>query len=265
VTTASADGAPLAGAPRRRRGGIVAVVVIAIVAALLVVAAIVAEMLARDAVGDEISQRVAGAVGGDPAETEVDLGAGLILPQLLAGRLDDVRVATSAELGGLAADLVIRAGGVPLEAGGEVRRLDVEASIPAASIETIADQLGEPLSGASVALDGDAIVASGEVDVLSIAVPLQLGLVPSAVDGAISLEPVSARVDSVDVPLAELREGPLSGLAERILAPREVCIADRMPAAFSLDSAEVRGDALVLGLSGDGATLASGAPTGTCG
>ncbi|WP_219927651.1 LmeA family phospholipid-binding protein, partial [Microbacterium sp. HMWF026] len=77
--------------PRRRTGRVVVLVVLVV---LLIAAVVAAEFIARSVVTSTVRSLVVKNVG-LPADQDVDVQlAGLVLPQVIAGRLDEVAVAS---------------------------------------------------------------------------------------------------------------------------------------------------------------------------
>ena len=78
--------------------------------------------------------------------------------------------------------------------------------VPEAELGAIADRLsGVPIQ--SVALDGAEIVASGEVSLFALTLPLGLGLTPGAVDGQVAFTPSSIRIGDSTFDAAGLAAG----------------------------------------------------------
>ncbi len=99
--------------PRRRTGRWIAVAVIAVV--LVAGLAVAAEFIARSVVTNTVRSLVVQNVGlPDDQEVDVSVG-GLVLPQLVTGRLDDVTASSDdVTLGPLTGDVRVELRGVPV-------------------------------------------------------------------------------------------------------------------------------------------------------
>lgn len=241
--------------PRRRRVWPWVVVGFLLVLVAAIVTAI--EVIGRSAAVAAIEQQVRVALDVPPATAvEVSLGSGSLTWQLLTGRVDTVDIhVPSLELGPLTGDLAVTASGVPLDQSAPVSGLDVVYLVPEAQLGAIADRLsGVPIQ--SVALDGAEIVASGEVSLFALTLPLGLGLTPGAVDGQVAFTPSSIRIGDSTFDAAGLAADPFwGGIARSITQTQTVCIADQLPQALTLTDVAVAGESLRIDLSGAGAAL----------
>ncbi|SDS19907.1 LmeA family phospholipid-binding protein [Agrococcus carbonis] len=235
---------------RRGRGAIVVVFVLVAVAALVVVA----ELVARQVVPGTIRSGVAEQLD-LPADHPIDVAVdGILLPQLVAGALDHVTVASQdVVVGPVGGDMHVEAQGVPIRgdapadgATGEVRMTTEQLRTLLATIE------GFPAE--SVELDAPNVAASGEVELLGAAIPVGVALEPSAADGDIVLTPVEGTIGEASVTADELR-GRLGGLLDPLLQDRSVCIAEHLPSALTLTSVEVVDEQVVAGFDVDGRIL----------
>ncbi|MGN6273744.1 MAG: LmeA family phospholipid-binding protein [Protaetiibacter sp.] len=217
------------------------------VVVLLVLAAVAADALVRGVAEKAIAQEL-GAALKVPADTDVEvrIGGGSVLLQALSGGLDRVDVAVDdLTLGTLTGDLLLVAEGVPLDPASPTRELHVRYAIPESALAALTPEItGVTID--DVTLEGSELVASGGATVFGATLELGLGLTPSAVEGDLAFDPTSIRIGGDTLTAEQLRANPLfGGLADTLLQPRRVCIADQLPAAFSLTGLEVAGTELV--------------------
>lgn len=248
----------------RRTGRWIAVVVVVVV--LLAGLAVAAEFIARSIVTGTVRTLVVQQVGlPDDQQVDVDV-PGIVLPQVIAGRLDDVAVSSDdVALGPLTGDVRVRLEGVPISgdaaaAGGEASvRLD-EAQLRA----LLAGIDGLPADAVSIAAPD--LQFATEVTVLGLAIPIGVELAPGVADGDLTLTPTSFQLAGNDIDADSLR-GQLGGLADGLVATRNLCIADQLPAGLTLTSVTVQGSDVVAGLAIDGGIIVDPAlqENGTCG
>ena len=92
-----------------------------------------------------------------------------------------------------------------------------------------------------------------------------MGLEPSAFDGQLVFTPTSIRVEDETFTAETIESDPgLDLLADLLLDQQNVCIAQNLPAALTLDSITVEGDELVANLSAHDAPLAEFTTKGSC-
>lgn len=257
--------APAPGRRRRRRTGVL--VALAVVVGLLVAGWFVADHLLRQAAADRIRSLVVQGFDASADEVDVAIGGGAILPQLLAGSLAEVDVTIdSIQVGDVAGSASVQLLGVPLTDGGAIGEVAATVTIPSASVaELVAGATGLPAD--SVAVLDDTVTITTELNALVTTIELGVELRPSAVDGAIALEPVTVTLGGNRIDIDDLLATPVIGdLAAGLLATRTVCIAGTLPAAISLTDLTVHDGAVVIVLSGTDvpATEAGLATRGTC-
>jgi hypothetical protein len=253
VIAASAGEAPPA--PRRRRRWPWILLVVSI--ALAVAAAVVAEIVARQVVPQRVRETVIGELGLPPDQPlDVAVGGGLVLPQLIAGRLSDVRVASSdvplPSGAGLVVDADVHLTGVPLREGVDGGPGTAELSLDAADLEGLLARavLPDALAGASVALAEPDVVLSSRVPILGASIPIELSLAPGAAEGDLTFEPTGASVGGAALSLDQL-----AAMAGIETGPVPVCLADRIPSGLTLADLAVEGDALVATMDVDPAMM----------
>jgi hypothetical protein len=251
-------------APRRRRRWpwLVAVLVVLL---LLVGAALAGEWLARDVVTKGVTQAAVSGLGA-PADTEIDVDIpGSLLFQLATGTIGEATVsspdiAIDGFSGGVTAtvrDLQIAAG--PAISGGTATVV-LDAAQLRALMSTVED-----FPAYSLGLAAPNVTASTDVNVLGLAVPVGIGLTPSAEQGDLVLTPAALTLGDAQVSAEDLRSR-LGSLADGVLKDWRVCIAQYLPAALTLSGVEVSGEHLVarFDIAGGVLTEASMGSKGTC-
>jgi hypothetical protein len=234
----------------------VAVVVVLVVLVLLAVAAVVGEGYASAAARDYVRERVLVALAlPDDADIEVDV-PGLVLVQALSGRLDVVDVVVpEADFGALRGTADFHAEDVPFDGFAPLGTLRGEFSIAEPDLAPIAGDLSG-LELESIELEEPEVVVATSFRILGAQLPIAMGLEPSAVDGGIVFTPTTVRVGDEVFDADDLRADPFFGsLARDLLVQQSFCVAEHLPAAFTVTDVDVRGDDLVLAISGDGAVL----------
>lgn len=235
--------------PARRRRRWPWVVLVALIL-LTVSAVVVAEAVARAILPERVRATVVTALG-LPADQPLDVAVGgLVLPQLIAGHLDELRVSGAdvplpGDAAGVTVDADLHLTGVPLrdgvDGGPGTARLSFEADDVQALLAGA--QLPAALRDPRIALAEPHAVLSGSVSLLGASIPIELSLAPGAVGGDLTLEPAGARVGGTDLSVEQL-----AAMAGVELAPVPVCLADRLPAGLTLSEVAVEGDELVADL-----------------
>ncbi|KQT74364.1 LmeA family phospholipid-binding protein [Microbacterium sp. Leaf436] len=251
--------------PRRRPRRRIAVIVVVIV--LLVAAVVAAEFIARSVVTGTVRSLVVENVGlPDDQDVDVQVGGGLVLPQVLGGRLSEVTVASDdVELGPLAGDVFVELRGVPVSG-------DSAADGGVASVRLDQNQLRSLLGQIPDIPAGTVTVAAPDVtfetslSLFGIAIPVGVAVTPGAADGDLTLTPASFAVAGNALDADTLR-GQFGGVADGLLQTSTLCIADRLPAGLTLTSATVQGQDLVATFDIAGGILNDAAlqSDGTCG
>lgn len=244
----SADGRGPAKAARRRRWPWVVLIVVIVLAALVVAAELVARAVLPGVVRSIVVEQL-----DLPADQQLDVETeGILLPQLLAGRLDTLRLSTDAiTLEGITGAADVTATGVPLR-GGDLGGAD-------GTIRIDEDQFTALLSGTDLPVDTVELAApnatlGGSFQVLGTAVPVSVTLKPGAVEGDLELTPVAASIGGVDIDLDRVGSS-LGSLGEGITEPRRVCIADQLPAGLLLTGVEIVDDQAVIDIDVNGAIV----------
>ncbi len=167
-----------------------------------------------------------------PSDQQLDVQTeGLLLPQLIGGTLDTLRLSTDS---------------VTLEGHHRSCRCDRDGR-PAArrriggasgTIRIDQEQFTALLAGTDLPVESVEFAApnatvSGSISVLGAAVPLSLTLTPGTVDGDLELTPVGASIGGLDIDLDRVAS-TLGSLGEGLTEPQRVCIADQLPAGLTL-------------------------------
>ncbi|WP_150952041.1 DUF2993 domain-containing protein [Microbacterium testaceum] len=251
-------------APRRRTGRWIAVLVVAVV--LLAGAVVAAEFIARSVVTSTVRSLVVKNVGlPDDQDVAVSV-AGLVLPQLLGGRLNEVTVSSDdVTLGPITGDVRVDLRGVPVSG-------DAAADGGVASVRLNPDQLKALLSEVPDLPASSVTVAAPDVNIetslslFGIAIPVGIGVTPGADAGDLTLTPSTFQVGGNAIDADTLRS-QFGGVADSVLKTTSLCIADRLPAGLTLTSATVQGQDLVATFDVAGGILNDPAlqSDGTCG
>lgn len=244
--------------PRRKRRWVGPVVVLGTLVALIVAAFFVAEKLARDAAGDVVRGPIQSALGSS-SRVDVDLGPGIFLFQAVTGRLDHVTISTEGvPVGAGKGALTLEAEGLPLDIGGTVTAISAELALDATAMQSAGPE------GSTVAFEGEQLVVSSQVAVGGAARPVVVHVTPSVADGQVALTVTDMTVDGKPVDLAKAKAGAYGPEVAALVAPKALCVSGSLPASLTLTTAAVKGDHLVLGLSGKAVTLSSLGKKGTC-
>ncbi|GAA1422346.1 DUF2993 domain-containing protein [Agrococcus citreus] len=249
-------------APRKRGRGLLVLGAILLVVAVL---AVVAELVARQVVPGMVRAAVVEQLQ-LPADHPVDVAVdGILIPQLIAGTLADVRIASDdVTVGAFSGDVTAHGEGIPI-------RGDRAAAGGTAEVRMTTEQLRSLLStidgfpAETIELAAPNVTASTEVELLGASIPLALELAPDAAEGQLVLSPVEGTVAQATVTAEQLRQ-QFGGLLEPLLQDRSVCVASSLPAALTLTSIEVVDDELVAGFDIDGRIIDDPAmqANGTC-
>lgn len=242
------DGTTRAARRRRRRWPWVVLIVIVVLAGLAVAAEFVARAIlpgiVRSLVIDQLDL---------PADQQLEVDTdGILLPQLIGGRLDSLRLSTEAvTLEGITGAVEVTATGVPLR-GGDLAGASGTIRIDEGQFTSLLATTDLPVD--TVALDGANATVSGSISVLGIAVPISLTLTPGALEGDLELTPVSLSVGGVEIDASQVGSN-LGSIGADLTQPQRICIADRLPAGLTLTGLEIDGSAAVIDIDVDGAIV----------
>ncbi|MBY0690027.1 DUF2993 domain-containing protein [Microbacterium marinilacus] len=269
MTSATAPIPVTTPARRRRRWPWI---VLAAVVVLLIAAVVVAEAVARAIVPDRVRETVTTELGlPEDHPMDVAVGGGLVLPQLIGGRLDDLRISSQdvplpagSGVSGLTVDADVHLTGVPLRDGVSGGPGTAEIRIEADDLESLLATavLPSALADATIELAAPDVVLSSRISLLGASIPIELSLAPGAADGDLTLEPTGAAVGGADLSLDQL-----AAMAGIEVGPVPVCLADRLPAGLALTDVAVEDGALVARLDIAAEMLTDDAllDPGTCG
>lgn len=256
------------GPPARRRRRRWPWVLLVTLVVLAVGAVVAAELVARSIVPERVRETAATQLGlpeDHPLDVEV---GGLMLPQLLAGSLDDVSIAGSdvplPGEAGIAVDARVHLTGVPVREGVSGGAGTAELRLGADDLQGLVAgaELPEGLEDPQVALAEPDAVLTSSASLLGATIPIELSVAPGAADGQLTLEPTGARIGGAELSLEQL--GAMIGVEP---GPFPVCLADRIPSGLTLTAVAVEGDQLVADLDVAEGTLTDPAllEPGTCG
>lgn len=228
-------------ATKRSRAGWVWLVGILIVVALAIAAWFIGEAIARDVVTKTIRDTFITELS-LPADQQVDVGVeGAVLPQVVAGTLTEVTLASeNVTFGEITGDVTLDATGIAIRGETGAETASGTLSLDTAQLQTLLSNVdGFPVE--SVGLDEPDVTVSTELSVFGAAVPIGIALTPSAADGDLVLTPSALTLGGADIDAADLADR-LGGLADGIVRDWDVCIARYIPAGVTLTSVAVEGD-----------------------
>jgi len=257
--------APKARKKHRLRNALIALVVVVLV---VVIAWIVGDQVARNYAESYVREQIITTFD-LPADQKMDveIGPGSLIAQAIQGSIDSVDVAIpQVPLGDVKGDVTLALTGIPLSSTEPVDTLRVKLAVDEANVQNLGSYLSDT-DNITIALQKDEVEIGTTFTLFSLKFPVSVGLVPSAVDGAIAFDPTEITVNDASVSLDELKSGPLSGVAGGLLSSQTYCIAEYLPTAITLTDVTVTDTDLVLSASGDGAALGGPEMTtlGTCG
>ncbi|GAB3631233.1 hypothetical protein GCM10027421_05860 [Microbacterium shaanxiense] len=188
-----------------------------------------------------------------PADQQLDVDAsGILLPQLIGGRLDELHLTTdSVTIGGVTGAADVTATGIPLRGGdltdarGTVR-LDGEQFTPLIAASEL------PID--SVVFAEPDVTVSGNLAVFGISLPLALTVTPGAESGELLLTPVSLQVAGTTLDAQQIADR-FGSFAEQLTQTQRICIADQLPAGLTMTGLAVEGDEVVVDVQVDGAIV----------
>lgn len=226
----------------RRRRPLRALIAVGVIAAVAVAAFFVGEAIARELVKRQVRDVIVSELA-LPADQRIEVGVGgVVIPQLIAGRLDDLAVESEdVAVGGLSGDVAVRAHGVPVR-GDDLSALGGTATIrmDAADVDALLAEAGGSWAtwgDIAVELPGPAARLSTSVSLLGADLPLSFTAVPSVADGDVVLTPEAVSIGELELTADTLAQAPvdLSALAR----PFTLCRADALLDGLEVVSADV--------------------------
>lgn len=261
--------APLAETPRRHGAGRAVLITVLVVAVLVAGAAVVAELWARgrvsDLVGDKVRQ-VFSLPDSHPVSVEVH-GFSVIL-QALSGTINSATVSVdNVGVGDLSGDLVLNATGIPVDTDLPVENVDATVSVGEDNIQRLSGLLTAAVVNNVRFAEPEILIgtefSTPTMEFFGIKVPgitasAGVGVEPYASDGWLGFTPSSIEIGGQQTTAEDLKK-QFGSIAENLLQTRSFCVASVLPAAISLDSAEVSGNELLIKLSAENQVLSRAA------
>lgn len=238
------DAAPRA--RRRKRWPWVLLIVVVVIAALAVAGELVARAVLPGIVRGIVIEQL-----DLPSDQQLDVDAsGILLPQLIGGRLDSLHLSTDAvTLEGITGAVDVTATGVPLS-GGDLGGADGTIRIDESQFTALLASTDLPVD--SVSFDAPDATVAGSANVLGMSVPITLTLTPGVAEGDLELTPVQLTVGGLVVDASQVGSS-LGSIGERLTEPQRVCIADQLPAGITLTGLTIEGSDAVIDVDVDGA------------
>jgi hypothetical protein len=184
-----------------------------------------------------------------PADHKVDVEiSGMMIPQLIKGSFDDMIVSSDGvPVNGTTLDVTVRAHDIQYR--GDMGQMSAGTAVVTMNQNQLRGMLGQvdgiPVS--SIGLKAPDVTASTSVSLFGQSLKLGLAMKPSAKAGALVLAPDTITIGGSKTSAADLKSR-FGSLADSILAPRTVCMADKLPKGLTLSAVKVAGDTLVADL-----------------
>ena len=231
---------------RRARWPWVVLVIVLVLAALIVAAEFLARAILPGIVRGIVIEQL-----DLPQDQQLDVdAAGILLPQLIGGRLDELHLTTDAvTFGGItgAADVtatgILLRGGDLTEAHGTVRIDQEQFTDLVTASDLPVDEIG---------FDEPNVTASGSFEVFGMPVPVSVTVTPGADAGELLLTPVELQIAGLTLNAADIAER-FGDAAAQLAGPQRICIADQLPAGLTVTGLEIDGTEAVIDLDVDGA------------
>lgn len=223
--------------------------VVLVVVTLLAVFVVAAEVIARAVVPATVRGLVIDALD-LPADQQLDVETqGVLLPQLLGGTLDELRLSSDqVTIGGVTGAAQVTATQVPLR-GGALAGAEGTVIIDQSQFAGLLERVELPIT--EITLDEPDVTVHGGISVLGAEIPLALTMTPGADDGDLMLTPIAVEVAGADVDLQRLA-GMFGDIGAALAGPQRVCIADQLPTGITLTGLRIDGTSVVAEISADG-------------
>ena len=232
-------------------------IVLLVVIGLLAAAFFVVDNVARGYAANRVEAKVRSSLE-LPSSTPVDVtfAGPSVLLQLVGGTFEQVDIAIGGlSVGDLSGDATLTARGIPVDQNKAIDSVRVEFSADQSQLQKlVGDIQGMPVS--SLAVKSGAIQVATTVNMLGVQLPVGIAFAPTAVDGQLVLTPKSVELNGKSLTPAELTSS-LGPVGSALGAPRNICVASRLPKDFTLDSVAVSGDDLTLAVSAKSVVLGS--------
>lgn len=237
-------------APKRRRARWpwVLLIVVLVIAALVVAAEFVARAVLPGVVRGLVIEQLE-----LPADQQLDVDAsGVLLPQLIGGRLDELHLSTeSVTIGGITGAADVTAAGIPLR-GGDLGAAQGTVRIDADQFTTLLESSDLPID--TVAFAEPDVTVSGSLPLLGFSLPVALTVLPDADAGELLLTPVSLQVAGATLNAQEIADR-FGSIAEQFTETQRICIADQLPAGLTMTDLAVDGNEVVVDVQVNGAIV----------
>jgi len=234
--------------PKRRRWPWVLLIVVVVLAALVVAGEFLARAVLPGIVRGVVIEQL-----DLPADQQLDVEAtGVLLPQLIGGELDELRLSTeSVDLGTITAAVDVTAIGVPLRGG--------DLTDAQGTVRIDQEQFTELVTSSDLPIDDIAfaepdVTASGSLTIFGLPVPVSLTVTPGADAGELVLTPVELQVSGLTLNASQIAER-FGDVAAQITEPQRICIADRLPAGVTMTALAIDGSEAVIDIAVDGAIV----------
>jgi hypothetical protein len=253
---------------RRKHRGRRALIVVLVIVVVLVAGFFVGDYFAKKYATSYVRDQVASSLG-LPSSTPVtvDLGSGSILLQAATGQINDVKIGIDPiVLDGLSGSATLTAHGVPLDQTSPVKALDVKVIVPTSTVSSAISQVPALKSlGPKVTIARKHVAVAGTVYVFGFPQSIGVTLTPKVTKGVPGYTIDTATFDGATV-TASVLDRYLPGLTTLLESGTSLCIADKLPKAFTLTSIALHGQSIVSTFNGDGVELNAAALSqkGTC-
>ncbi|MDQ0645152.1 LmeA family phospholipid-binding protein [Microbacterium murale] len=230
---------------RRPRWPWVLLIVVLVLAALVVAAEFVARAVLPGIVRGIVIEQLE-----LPADQPLEVDAsGVLLPQLIGGRLDRLHLSTdSVTIGGITGAADVTATGVPLR-GGDLTDARGTVRIDAEQFTALVAASDLPID--SIAFAEPDVTVSGSLPVFGFSLPIALTLTPGADAGELLLTPVSLQVAGATLNAQQIADR-FGSIADQLTETQRICIADQLPAGLTMTGLAVEDDVVVVDVQVDG-------------
>jgi hypothetical protein len=233
---------------RRRRWPWVLLIIVVLLAALVGAAEFIARSILPGIVRGIVIEQL-----DLPADQQIDVQAdGILLPQLIGGRLDALHLSSeSVTIGGITGEVAVDASDVPLN-GADLGATSGTVRIDQDQFTGLVAASDLPIE--SLTLEEPNVTAAGSFTVLGIPVPIALTLTPGADAGELLLTPVSLSIAGATLDAQEVADR-FGSVTERFTQTQRVCIADRLPAGLTLTGLVIEKTTAVIDIDVNGAIV----------